>query len=139
MRRIKVTEQISDNLESSFIGKHIYKVEVHEIKVDENDVSITMDFALDGKWAVVVNLQVGLSDDTLLSCLLREQLEKKRSEKHWFELDPHGSQEYNVRQLNRYLAAFGVRLTQGSEIGAAGAAALQLCVEQISGKEEEAR
>lgn len=135
--RLDVTSQISELLKSSFIRKHICGIEVHEIRVDENDVDIRIDFAIEDKWAVVVNLQVGLDDDTELSKLLRTQFNIEQAKKKWFELDPNGSQAYNVAQLNRYLAAFGVRLVQGHDVARAGAAALKLYVERIPTEEEE--
>lgn len=133
--RLEVTEAIEELLKQMYMGKHIFNLEVHEIRVDGNTVDIVLDLQIDDDLGVAATLQVALDDDNDMSELLREGVTKKLAKKDWFELDPHGSQKDNVAQLNRYLSAHGVHLVQGHEVGAAGAAALKLYVERLPTEE----
>lgn len=135
--RIEVTENISKALEDIFTGVRIDSLSVCDIKVDDDYVYITIDSELSNGWILTTNLQVGLGDDTKLSKLLREGVEKKQAEKHWFKLEPHWTQERNVAELNRYLFRYGVHIEQKYVECPNMADEMQICIEKLPTEEEE--
>ncbi len=136
LRRLEVTDPIENLLKQMYMRKHIFDLEVHEIKVDGNTIDIVLDLQIDDGLGVAATLQVDLDDNTTLSKLLQDGVAEKLAKKAWFELDPHGSQDHNVALINRHLAVYGLHLVQGHEVGGAGSAALKLCVEQLPTKEK---